>query len=105
MLDPILPDKYNVTDCSLSITPVETQETPEQLRDNLYATIERLKPGADLTDLKAAVDLAMEAHKDQRRKSGEPYIIHPLCVATILAEMEMDKSSIIAGVLLSLIHI
>ena len=99
MLDPILPDKYNVTDCSLSITPVETQETPEQLRDNLYATIERLKPGADLTDLKAAVDLAMEAHKDQRRKSGEPYIIHPLCVATILAEMEMDKSSIIAGVL------
>lgn len=99
MLDPILPDKYNVTDCSLSITPVENQETPEQLRDNLYETIERLKPGTDLSKVKEAVELAMEAHKDQRRRSGEPYIIHPLCVATILAEMEMDISSIIAGLL------
>lgn len=99
MLDPILPDKYNVTDCSLSITPVENRESPEVLRDNLYETIKRLKPGADLTKVKEAVELAMDAHKDQRRKSGEPYIIHPLCVATILAEMEMDMNSIIAGIL------
>lgn len=42
---------------------------------------------------------ACEAHKDQTRKSGEPYIIHPLCVAIILADLELDKETIIAGLL------
>ena len=43
--------------------------------------------------------LARDAHKDQKRKSGEPYIIHPLCVAIILADLELDKESIVAGIL------
>ncbi len=42
---------------------------------------------------------ACEAHKDQVRKSGEPYIIHPLCVSIILADLELDKETIIAGLL------
>ncbi len=42
---------------------------------------------------------AKNAHMDQRRKSGEPYVIHPLCVAIILADLELDKESIIAGLL------
>ena len=41
----------------------------------------------------------MQAHKDQVRKSGEPYIVHPLCVAIILADLEMDKETIAAGLL------
>ena len=43
--------------------------------------------------------MANDAHKDQARKSGEPYIIHPLCVAIILADLEMDKETIAAGLL------
>ena len=43
--------------------------------------------------------MAADAHKDQKRKSGEPYIIHPLCVAIILADLELDKESIAAGLL------
>ena len=46
-----------------------------------------------------AYKLARDAHKDQKRKSGEPYIIHPLCVAIILAELELDKETIVAGIL------
>ena len=43
--------------------------------------------------------MAKEAHKDQVRKSGEPYIIHPLWVGIILADLEMDKETIVAGML------
>ena len=43
--------------------------------------------------------MAREAHKEQKRKSGEPYIIHPLCTAIILADLELDKESIVAGLL------
>ena len=43
--------------------------------------------------IQKAYETAREAHKDQKRKSGEPYIIHPLCVAIILADLEMDKET------------
>lgn len=52
-----------------------------------------------LLDLEHAIDVAAESHKDQRRKSGEPYVIHPLAVARTLIEWEMDIDSVIAGVL------
>ena len=46
-----------------------------------------------------AYELASEAHKDQRRYSGEPYIMHPVAVARILFDLGMDHQSIIAAIL------
>lgn len=49
--------------------------------------------------IEKAYRLAYDAHEGQKRRSGEPYIIHPLCVAIILADLELDKESIVAGLL------
>ena len=54
--------------------------------------------------IQKAYEVAREAHKDQKRKSGEPYIIHPLCVAIILADLELDKETIVAGLLLDAVE-
>ena len=56
-------------------------------------------PSADLSMIEKAFHIANNAHKGQLRKSGEPYIIHPLCVAIILADLELDKETIVAGLL------
>lgn len=49
--------------------------------------------------IEKAYNIANNAHKGQLRKSGEPYIIHPLCVALILADLELDKETIVGGLL------
>lgn len=72
---------------------------PEILYKELIDKIRSYHPSADITLVEKAYQIANNAHKDQLRKSGEPYIIHPLCVANILAELELDKESIIAGIL------
>ncbi|MCR5465548.1 MAG: bifunctional (p)ppGpp synthetase/guanosine-3',5'-bis(diphosphate) 3'-pyrophosphohydrolase [Lachnospiraceae bacterium] len=72
---------------------------PEILHQKLLETIRKYRPNTDLSSVEKAYELAKSAHGDQRRKSGEPYIIHPLSVAIILAELEMDKETIIAGIL------
>ena len=53
----------------------------------------------DLNVVNKAFNLAFEAHKEQKRESGEPYIIHPIDVSIILAELGMDTSTIVAGLL------
>ena len=53
----------------------------------------------DIDIVKKAYDLACDAHKNQKRESGEPYVTHPIDVAGILAEMGMDTSTIVAGLL------
>lgn len=73
--------------------------SPEVLYEELVQCIKRYHPSDDLTMIKKAYQIAHDAHKDQKRKSGEPYIIHPLCVAIILADLEMDKETIAAGIL------
>ena len=73
--------------------------SPEVLYQDLIQTIRRYHPSDDITMVEKAYKVATEAHKDQKRKSGEPYIIHPLCVAIILADLEMDKETIEAGLL------
>lgn len=72
---------------------------PEILYKELIDKIRSYHPSADISMVEKAYHLADDAHKEQLRKSGEPYIIHPLCVAIILAELELDKESIVAGLL------
>ena len=73
--------------------------SPEVLYNELIASIKKYHPSTDITLIQKAYETAREAHKDQKRKSGEPYIIHPLCVAIILADLELDKETIVAGLL------
>ena len=77
----------------------EDYEDPDRLYDMLIARIRKYHPSTDVSLIEKAYKLAVEAHGEQRRKSGEPYIIHPLWVAIILADLEMDKETIAAGML------
>ena len=81
------------------IKPTKEFVSPESLYDELIASVRRYHPSADISLIEKAYKIADEAHKGQVRKSGEAYIIHPLCVAIILAELELDKETIVAGIL------
>ena len=74
-------------------------QSPEQLYEDLILRVKKYHPSDDISLIEKAYKVASEAHKDQLRKSGEPYIIHPLYVAIILADLEMDKETIAAGLL------
>ncbi|MBQ3103272.1 MAG: bifunctional (p)ppGpp synthetase/guanosine-3',5'-bis(diphosphate) 3'-pyrophosphohydrolase, partial [Oscillospiraceae bacterium] len=68
--------------------------------ERLIRTVEEYNPGALTDQIRAAFDYAYESHKEQKRKSGEPYIIHPLAVAQIIAEeLHLDSESIVAALL------
>ena len=77
----------------------EDYQNPEQLYRALIDRIRKYHPSADISMIEKAYRLATEAHRGQVRKSGEPYIIHPLWVGIILADLEMDKETIVAGML------
>lgn len=94
-------DKYNFLDEN-----IETQidkpadfTSPESLHEKLINIILHYHPSDDISMITKAYELANKAHNNQKRKSGEPYIIHPICVAIILAELELDKETIAAGLL------
>ncbi len=72
---------------------------PEQAFEQLKAKILKYNPQADLWLVEKAFSLAVVAHSSQQRISGEPYVMHPLAVADILADMELDCGSITAGLL------
>ena len=74
-------------------------QSPDELYNGLIERVKKYHPSDDITLIDKAYSIACEAHKEQVRKSGEPYIIHPLCVATILADLELDKETIVAGLL------
>lgn len=76
----------------------------EQLYKELIDKIKTYHPSDDFSMVEKAYKLAVEAHKEQKRKSGEPYIIHPLKVAYILAELELDMETITAGILHDIIE-
>ena len=72
---------------------------PEILYANLIEKVKKYHPSTDISLIEKAFNIANNAHLGQLRKSGEPYIIHPICVATILAELELDKETIVSGLL------
>lgn len=72
---------------------------PEKLYACLIERIRKYHPSSDLTMIERAYEVAKKAHQGQMRKSGEPYIIHPLCVGLILTDLKLDKESISAGLL------
>ena len=72
---------------------------PEILYNELIAKVRKYHPSTNVTQIEKAYQIAYNAHKEQVRKSGEPYIIHPICVAMILADLELDKETIVGGLL------
>ena len=74
--------------------------TLEEQYELLEKTVRAYNPAADFAGIRAAYEYAEKAHADQKRKSGEPYIIHPLAVAQIVAqELRLDSESIEAALL------
>ena len=68
-------------------------------RDEFLKTIEDMNPKYNMDSIARAYDVAADMHRGQIRKSGEPYLIHPMAVAEILAELGMDEDTIAAGLL------
>ena len=81
------------------IESIQEFQSPEQLYRDLVLRVRKYHPSDDISLIEKAYHIAYKAHENQVRKSGEPYIIHPLCVAIILADLEMDKETIAAGLL------
>ena len=65
----------------------------------MISMVKKYHPSDDVHLIEKAYKIAYKAHEGQKRKSGEPYIIHPVCVCIILAELELDKETIVAGML------
>ena len=82
-----------------SVRKMEDFTSPDELYQELIRSVLKYHPSADISMIEKAYQVASKAHEGQVRKSGEPYIIHPICVAIILADLELDKESIAAGLL------
>ncbi|KAJ0978453.1 hypothetical protein J5N97_013927 [Dioscorea zingiberensis] len=84
--------------CTSSSSESFDAVSPESLWEDLKPTISYLSPD-ELKLVHNALKLAFEAHNGQKRRSGEPFIIHPVEVARILGELELDWESVAAGLL------
>ena len=89
----------SVKKADVAVKTMSDFTSPEVLYQELISSVRKYHPSTDISMIEKAYKVASEAHKDQKRKSGEPYIIHPLCVAIILADLELDKETIVAGLL------
>ena len=67
--------------------------------DSLMSALNQYMPGIDLTIIEQAIAYAQDKHKEQKRKDGSPYIIHPLAVAEIIAEMGLDTDAVLGALL------
>ncbi|AZI59431.1 bifunctional (p)ppGpp synthetase/guanosine-3',5'-bis(diphosphate) 3'-pyrophosphohydrolase [Nakamurella antarctica] len=109
--DPVMPEPVPATPETISATRrVRNRLTrrmsgqrlasgPTTVLEPLFAVHRSYHPKADLKLLQRAYEVADEAHNGQFRKSGDPYITHPLAVATILADLGMDTTTVVAALL------
>src|SRR5918993_4295032 len=67
--------------------------------DDLLFKMRAYLPQADLAPVRQAYEFAAQAHEGQRRGTGEPYVQHPLETALILADLQMDRATVVAGLL------
>ena len=89
----------SIHDVEKSVKSMEDFTSPEVLYRELISSVKKYHPSDSVHMIEKAYEIASKAHEGQVRKSGEPYIIHPLCVAIILADLELDKETIVAGIL------
>lgn len=82
-----------------SVKTMEDFTSPSVLYEELISSVRKYHPSTNISMIEKAYRIARDAHEGQVRKSGEPYIIHPLCVGIILADLELDKETIVAGLL------
>ncbi len=71
----------------------------EESYQHLEQKVKQARPKEDLSALERAFRLATDKHRDQKRASGEPYMAHPLAVTHILADMQMDLTCLVTGLL------
>ncbi len=83
----------------LQKTNLDNKHTHPRGIENLVKQIQTYYPSADLDIINKAYTLAKRAHTGQYRKDGSPFMSHPLCVASILAELKLDLYTIVTGLL------
>src|SRR6185437_17068946 len=81
----------------VSARPVLDQAAIDRRFESLLRHVQINRPTEDIGLIRKAWDFCVHHHKGQLRASGEPYVIHPLEVAEVLAEMKMDATAISAG--------
>ena len=91
-------EKKGQNDVNIYI-PEVASATAEVTIDEVINAVLKYQPHADVELVRKAYDLANAAHGGQKRASGEDYIIHPLCVAKILTELQIDSTTITAALL------
>ena len=82
-----------------AVAPVPQDSAVEKLYGELEAQFAAQRPGEELATLRRAFEFAQERHGAQKRATGEPFMVHPLLVARQLADMHMDMTCIVTGLL------
>ncbi len=82
-----------------ALSAEDSSEVLAEKFDKLLGLVRANRPGDDLDIIRKAWDFCLEHHAGQKRASGEPFVLHPLEVALVLAEMKLDSTAIAAGLL------
>jgi len=91
--------KENMAEPAKTISAKHKSCTPEQEYQTLLETLDVFLPGQPREPIQKAFEYASRCHFEQKRQSGEPYITHPLAVATIVASLKLDTASVVAAIL------